>query len=101
MKKLQEKIGLAVMTAVYLLCVTRYIPDQLLYSLKATGSHLLVAAPVAVGGTILIVSVLQRMGDGRLPWDRVLRIYLTFGIIFELFFGLYHYLAVNQAALTP
>ena len=101
MKKLKEKLALSFMMVVYLLCVTRYFPGRLRDSVVATGSHLLVAAPVAIGGTILIVSVLQRMGDGRLPWDRVLRIFLTFGLIFELFFGLYHYLAINQPALTP
>ncbi len=101
MKKLQEKIALAAMTAVYLLCVARYFPGRVRESLVATGSHLLVAGPVAVGGTILLVAVLQRLGDGRLPWDRVLRIFLTFGIIFELFFGIYHYLAINQPAALP
>jgi len=101
MKQLQEKAALLVMAAVYLLCVVRYFPGRLRESLAETGMHLLTAAPVAVGGTILIVSVLQRMGDGRLPWDRVLRIFLTLGIIFEFFFGLYHYLAIHQAPLTP
>ena len=101
MKKLKEKLTLAAMTVVYLLSVVRYFPGRFRESLLATGSHFLVAGPVAIGGTILIVSVLQRLGDGRLPWDRILRIFLTFGIIFELFFGLYHYLAINQPALTP
>lgn len=89
------------MTAVYLLCVARYFPGRVRESLVATGSHLLVAGPVTVGGTILVVSVLQRMSDGRLPWDRVFRIFLTFGIIFEFFFGIYHYLAINQPVAVP
>jgi len=89
------------MSLVYLLFVVRYFPGRMRDSLVATGMHLLVAAPVAIGGTILIVSVLQRLGDGRLPWDRIWRIFLTFGIIFEFFFGLYHYLAINQPVLTP
>lgn len=92
---------LFVMTAVYLLCVVRYFPGRLHDSLLATGAHLLTAAPVTVGATILAVSVLQRMGEGRLPWDRVLRVYLTFGIIVEFFFGLYFYLAINQPVVTP
>ena len=101
MKQLQEKAALLVMTAVYLLCVVRYFPGRLQDSLVATGMHLLSAAPFAIGGTILIVAVLQRMGNGRLPWNRVLRIFLTLGITFEFFFGLYHYLAINQQVLTP
>ena len=101
MKQFKDKAALFLMTAVYLLCVVRYFPGRLRESLAETGMHLLTAAPVAVGGTILIVSVLQRMGDGRLPWDRVLRIFLTLGIIFEFFFGLYHYLAIHQPAMTP
>ena len=101
MKKIQEKIALFVLTGVYVLFAGRYFPGRLQESLVATGMHLLVAVPIVTGVTILVVSVLQRMGDGRLPWDRILRIFLTFGIIFEFFFGLYHYLAINQTPLTP
>jgi len=101
MEKIKEKITLVLLAAVYLLCAFRYYPGRLQESLLETASHFLVAAPFTVGATILIVAVLQRLGDGRLPWDRMLRIFLGLGITFEFFFGLYHYLATHQAAVLP
>ncbi|MDH5299167.1 MAG: hypothetical protein OEV91_09125 [Desulfobulbaceae bacterium] len=101
MKDVKEKVQLFLLAVVYLLCVSRYYPGRLRESLVATGSHLLTVAPFSLGATILIVSILQRLGDGRLPRDRVVRIFLALGITFEFFFGLYHYLATHQQVVTP
>ena len=97
MKNFKERCTLVLLTLVYLLCVVRYYPGRLQDSLLATAEHLLTVAPFSIGATILIVSVLQRLGEGRLPWDRVARVFLGLGITFEFFFGLYHYLAIHQA----
>ncbi len=101
MGKYKEKITLSLLVAVYLLTAFRYYPGRWRDSLVETAAHFLVAAPFTIGATILIVVVLQRMGDGRLPWDRVLRIFLGLAITFEFFFGLYNYLAIHQVPVTP
>lgn len=89
--KLKERISLIVLTVVYLLFHYRYAPGRIVESLVETMFQLLTTAPVVVGLTILLVSFLQRMYGERLPWDRIVRIYLTFGIILGFLYGLNEY----------
>lgn len=89
--KFKERLSLVVLIAVYLLFHYRYAPGRIVESLVASMVQLLTTAPVAVGLTILVVSFLQRMHGERLPWDRIVRIYLTFGIILGFLYGLNEY----------
>ena len=88
MKNIKEKISLFVLTAVYILFNVKYAAGQLSDSVVETLLQILTTAPVAVGLTILVVSFLQRMHGERLPYDRVFRIFLTFGIIVGFFLAL-------------
>ena len=92
MSKLRERISLVILAAVYFLCSFRYYAGDWPRSLAASLVHLLDTVPYAIGLAILIVVFLQKVLAGRLPWDRIIRIYLTIGIIIEFFFGLHDYL---------
>ncbi|MBU0681452.1 MAG: hypothetical protein KKD73_08525 [Proteobacteria bacterium] len=91
--KTKEKIYLAGLVAFYLVCVIRYIPGDLGMTLYHTGKSFLTLAPFAVALTIVIVTIMQKIVGAKLPWDRVLRFYLLFAIIIEIFAGVYNYLA--------
>ena len=85
------------MTAVYLLCSLRYFPGQPAATMANTALHLLTVAPFLIG-TILIGSSFYRKTTGEnISWPRIVRIYLTLGIIVEFFLGLYNYLKINSA----
>jgi hypothetical protein len=43
--------------------------------------------------TIVMVTVMQKIVGEKLAWDRILRFYLWFAIIIEIFAGVYNYLA--------
>ena len=61
-------------------------------TLTGTMSQVLMTAPYALGFTYIIAAVFKKMTDTtRLPWDRLLRIYFTIGILFAFFFALYEY----------
>ncbi len=92
----KEKVSLTGLVFFYLLCVTRYIPGDLGMTLYHTAKSFLTLAPFAVGLTIIVVTIMQRIVGGKLPWDRVLRFYLFFAIIIEIFAGLYNYLDKAQ-----
>lgn len=88
----KEKISLTGLVVFYLICVTRYVPGDLGMTLYHTAKSFLTLAPFAVALTILIVTIMQKIVGAKLPWDRVLRFYLFFAIIIEIFAGLYNYL---------
>ncbi len=92
----KEKISLFLLIAFYLLFSVRYFPNRPLETLSATMSHLLESVPYIIAGTILVVSVVQKVVGQKLPKNRIARIYLTFGLIAEFFFGMYHYLNLGQ-----
>ncbi len=89
----KEKISLTGLVAFYLLCVVRYIPGDLGLTLYHSAKSFLTLAPFAVALTIIVVTTMQKIVGGKLPWDRVLRFYLLFAIIIEIFAGVYNYLA--------
>jgi hypothetical protein len=91
--KIKEKIYLAGLVAFYLLCAVRYIPGDLGMTLYHTAKSFLTLAPFAVALTVIVVTLMQKIVGARLPWDRVLRFYLMFAIIIEIFAGVYNYLA--------
>jgi hypothetical protein len=96
MGKTRENLTLLLLTLFYLLCSTRYFPNRPADTLLSTAQHLLTMAPFLVGGTLIARSVFHRFTGELLGWSRLMRIYLTLGLIAEFFLGLYHYLAINQ-----
>ena len=75
----------------YLFFNFRYSAESLLNSIKSTMVQLLWTAPFVVGLTIFVVSFMQRSTGERLPWDRIVRIYCTLGIILGFFHALSEY----------
>ena len=96
-KKLKESISLGIITLVYLLLSVRYYPGSILKTLAESVMQIITVAPLTIGGTIIIVSLLQRTMGAKLPKDRILRIFLTLGIITEFLYGLYNYAGVKGA----
>ena len=94
--KTKEKISLAGLVLFYLLCVIRYIPGDPGMTFYHTAKSFLTLAPFAVALTIIVVNVMQKNIGAKLPWDRVVRFYLFFAIIIEIFAGLYNYLDQAQ-----
>ena len=75
----------------YLLFNLRYTAESFSSSLHSTLIQLLTTAPFVVGLTILVVTFMQRSTGERLPWDRIIRIYCTLGIVIGFFYGLNEY----------
>ena len=96
MKNFKEYSSLIILIIFYLLCSLRYFPDNLAKTAVESLLQIFSAAPIPMGATILMVSFLQRTSGDKLPWDRILRIYLTVGIMVEFIFGIYHYLNLNS-----
>ncbi len=94
-KKLKESISLGIIILVYLLCSIRYYHGNILKTLMESAMQIIAIAPITVGGTIVIVSLFQRAMGGKMPIDRILRIFLTLGIIVEFLYGLYNYVGVK------
>lgn len=92
----RQIVSLGLLVIFYLLCSLRFFPDRLADTLIETLIHILSVAPFTIGLTLVLLSVLQRLAGERLPLDRALRIFLTLGILFEIFYGLYNYLNLAQ-----
>ena len=59
---------------------------------SGTVYQMLLSAPYALGFTYIIAVMFRRIsGSGWLPWDRLLRIFFTIGILFAFFLALYEY----------
>ena len=91
MSAIKKNISLGLVICAYLLFNLRYAPGSLFITFKSTMVQLLMTAPFVVGLTILAVSFLQRSSGERLPWDRIVRIYCTLGIIIGFFYALNEY----------
>ena len=78
---------------IYLLFAVRYYPGRPMDTLVATVEHLLVSIPFSLGFTLVVVSVLAKVSGDKPTRSFVARLFLTFGIIVEFFFGLYNYLS--------
>ncbi len=69
-------------------------------TLYHTAYQMLLTAPYAVGFTYILVVVFRKFaGKKRIPWDRMLRIFFTLGILFAFFFALYEYAAPGDGPL--
>jgi hypothetical protein len=91
MQKLKKFFSLFLVILAYLLFNLRFAPENLKHSFTSTLVQLLTTAPFVAGLTILVVSFIQRSTGERLPWDRIIRIYCTIGIIIGFFYGLSEY----------
>jgi hypothetical protein len=96
MQKRGEKISLAVITIIYLLCSLRYFPKQPATTLLNTVTHLLTVGPFLVGAVLLYNSLYQQQTGARPAPAKMLRLGLTMGIIIEFFVGLFNYLEGNR-----
>jgi hypothetical protein len=91
MHKFKKYISLLLVILAYLLFNLRYTAESFSSSLQSTLIQLLTTAPFVVGLTILVVTFMQRSTGERLPWDRIIRIYCTLGIVIGFFYGLNEY----------
>lgn len=95
MQTMKHRFFLVLLGVIYLMTSLRFFPGQAMKSLVETLIHLFSVAPIILGATLLLVSVLQRLVGDRLPWDRVVRLYLTMAILLECILGLSHYFELN------
>jgi hypothetical protein len=96
MHAIKKNISLGAVIIFYLLFNFRYSPESVVYSVKSTLVQILLTSPFVVGLTILVVSFMQRSSGERLPWDRIIRIYCTLGIIIGFFYALNEYWLQGQ-----
>ncbi|MDX9834053.1 MAG: hypothetical protein RBT36_02415 [Desulfobulbus sp.] len=91
MTTLREKITFVLTTLAYLLFHLR-LGANLSEIAIGTLSQMLLTAPYAIGFAYIIAAVFRRLsGRGWPPWDRLLRLFFTFGILFAFFFALYEH----------
>ena len=65
--------------------------------LFGTLTALLNTLPFEIGLTIIVLLIIRRSSGGEWPpWDRILRIFFTVGIIFGLIYNLYVRGAIEQ-----
>lgn len=88
MNKKREWAVLAFMAFGYGILSIRYFPGQQGKTIFETVTHVFAIAPVTLGATLVIVSLLQKAAGERLPWSRVSRIFLTVSLCVEILVGL-------------
>ncbi|RUM38524.1 MAG: hypothetical protein DSY70_07675 [Desulfobulbus sp.] len=95
MQTLREKISFVLTALAYLVfhlgtssTVDNITPGSIL---AGTVEQLLTTAPYCIGFTFIVVVLLRHIHNGqRPPWDRIARIFFTFGIILGFYFNLYN-----------
>ncbi len=95
MKTLREKISFVLTGLAYLLLHlgTNSTVDDITPASIVSGTvqQLLTTAPYCFGFTIVAVGLIRYFTGGKWPpWDRIVRIFFTVGIIFGFFFNLYN-----------
>jgi hypothetical protein len=96
MQTFREKITFVLTALAYLLFHLRLGADAQAIVL-GTIAQMLLTAPYALGFTYIVAVVFRRLtGKGWLPWDRLLRVFFTVGILFAFFFALYEYAGQGQ-----
>lgn len=101
MKTLHEKITFILTGLAYVLFHLGKMPDTGSVVVGTT-TALLNTLPFEIAFTYLIVAVIRRTSGGRRPpWDRILRIFFTVGIVFGLVYNLYVRGAVEQLKQEP
>ncbi|HBI15113.1 MAG TPA: hypothetical protein DDY20_06310 [Desulfobulbaceae bacterium] len=95
MQTLYEKITFILTGMVYVLFHLGKAPGNGSLAV-GTVMALLNTLPYEIAITYLIVVFIRRTTGQRPPWDRILRIFFTVGIIFGLIYGLYVRGALEQ-----
>lgn len=91
MSTLREKITFILTALAYVLFHLRVGADTGAV-VTGTAYQVLLTAPYALGFTYIVAVVFRRLsGKGWLPWDRLMRVFFTVGILFAFFFALYEY----------
>lgn len=85
---LKGQISFALTGIFYLLFNVSIDPERMSVSLTGTLFHLLGTAPLVAAITFALVVFLNRLAGERLPWNRIIRIYFTIGIIVGFLYGL-------------
>jgi hypothetical protein len=93
MTTLKEKITFVLTALAYILFHLALLPGQGGgYRIDPYGTVMALSntLPFEIGLTYLIIVFIRRItGGDRPPWDRILRIFFTIGIIFGLIYNLY------------
>lgn len=96
MKTFKEKVTFILTALAYVLFHLGKMPDTgsvVMGTLTALATTL----PFEIGITYIIVVFVRRTAGGeRPPWDRILRIFFTVGILFGLVYNLYVRGAIEQ-----
>lgn len=99
MNTFREKVTFVLTALAYILFHLGKMPDTgsiVMGTLTALASTL----PFEIGITYLIVVFIRRTSGGeKPPWDRILRIFFTVGILFGLVYNLYVRGAIEQQRL--
>gem|GEM_PF-359740 len=95
MKTLREKISFVLTGLAYLMfhLGTNSTVDNITFGSIVSGTvqQLLTTAPYCFGFTIVAVGLIRYFTGGKWPpWDRIVRIFFTIGIIFGFYFNLYN-----------
>lgn len=99
MKTLHEKITFILTAGAYLLFHLGKMPSTGSY-VTGTLTALSNTLPFEIGLTYFVLIFLRRSSGGAWPpWNRILRIFFTIGIIFGLIYNLYVRGAVEQQRL--
>lgn len=99
MKTLREKITFILTAGAYLLFHLGKTPSTGSV-LSGTLTALANTVPFEIGMTYFILTLIRRASGGEWPpWDRILRIFFTVGIIFGLIYNLYVRGALEQQRL--
>ena len=97
MKTFREKITFALTAIAYLLFHLGVSPETGSIDLAGTTMALLNTLPYEIGLSYMIIVFIRRSAGGIWPpWDRMLRIFFTVGIIFGLVYNLYVRGALEQ-----
>ncbi len=96
MKTFKEKITLVLTALAYMAFHLGKMPDTGSIFM-GTVTALATTLPFEIGFTYIIVVFIRRSAGGtRPPWDRILRIFFTIGILFGLVYNLYVRGAIEQ-----
>ncbi|MHB8808392.1 MAG: hypothetical protein ACYC9M_00060 [Desulfobulbaceae bacterium] len=95
MQTLYEKVTFVLTGMVYVLFHLGRDPGNGSLAV-GTLTALLNTLPYEIGITYLVVIFIRRTTGQRPPWNRILRIFFTVGILFGLIYGLYVRGAIEQ-----
>ena len=90
MQTLREKISFILTALAYVVFHIRTGHDLKTIA-SGTFIQMMTTLPYAVGFTYIFIVIIRHLTGQRPPWDRILRLFFTIGILFAFFFALYEY----------